>query len=99
MTTTKFDAFASSTPRQFAACSQRPPAATVAQRIARIIWIAALLVRRDRIDFERYRRRFGTSERTFRRDIAALRDAGFYLDSGPRDTYRLVCFEADNDAA
>ena len=50
-------------------------------RIVRIAWLAMRLVRRDVFRFEDYRARFGASVRTFRRDIAALRDAGVYVDA------------------
>jgi predicted DNA-binding transcriptional regulator YafY len=52
----------------------------------------------ESVSFEDYQRRFGASMRTFRRDIAALRDAGLYIDAAPHD-YRMTCFAADADAA
>ncbi len=97
MTTVHFDAPASSTPRRIAASPY--PIGTIAGRVVRVAWLTALLVRRDRVSFERYRRRFGASLRTFHRDIACLRDAGLYLENEPPYAYSLVCFMADSDAA
>lgn len=97
MTTMHFDAPASSTPRRIAASPY--PIGTIAGRIVRVAWLTALLVRRERVQFERYRQRFGASLRTFHRDIACLRDAGLYLEVEYPYTYWLLCFMADSDAA
>ena len=64
----------------------------------RLIWLTARLVRHDALSFNEYRLCFNSSLRTFRRDIAALRDAGLYIDAQPND-YRMTCFVADADAA
>jgi predicted DNA-binding transcriptional regulator YafY len=36
--------------------------------------------------------RFGVSLRSFRRDLALIREAGFYLEAATAGTYRMVCF-------
>ncbi|MDP9024207.1 MAG: helix-turn-helix domain-containing protein [Candidatus Eremiobacteraeota bacterium] len=46
-----------------------------------------------------YRCRFGVSLRSFRRDIALLREAGLYIDTATPGTYRMVCFVFDTDHA
>jgi hypothetical protein len=99
MTTAHFDASASSTPRPFAALPHNGAASgAVRRRIVRLIWLTALFMRRESVNFQRYHRRFGTQVRTFHRDIAALRDAGLYIDAA-RDAYRMTCFMDDVDAA
>ncbi|HEY6233774.1 MAG TPA: hypothetical protein VIW69_01560 [Candidatus Elarobacter sp.] len=45
-----------------------------------------------------YRRRFGVSLRSFRRDVALLRQAGFYLETTAANNYRIVCFDLDSGA-
>ncbi len=99
MTSAHFDAPASSTPRHIAASP--PPRAGCgpsAARIIRLIWLTARFVRRDSVTIEDYQQRFGASVRTFRRDIAVLRDAGLYIAAEPHD-YRLTFFASDTDAA
>jgi hypothetical protein len=99
MTSAHFDALASSTPRRPAAFLIQPLArGSVPRRIVRLIWLTARLVRCDSVSFDDYRLRFDSSLRTFRRDIAALRDAGLYIDAEPND-YRMTCFVSDTDAA
>jgi len=99
MTVVHFDAPASSTPRRLAAPSYPRKVASIARRIVRVVWLTARFVRREAVSFEHYRGRFGLSLRTFRRDIACLRDAGIYIDTASPDGYRMTCFEADSDAA
>jgi HTH domain len=99
MTPAHFDAPASTTPRRFAAlCEPHTLPGSVPHRIVRLIWRTARLVRRESVSFDDCRRRFGISVRTFRRDIAALRDAGVYIAAEPND-YRMTCFVSDTDAA
>lgn len=99
MTTTHFDALTSSTPRRPAALHEQPPIQSyVERRIVRLIWLTARFVRRDSVSFDSYRRRFDSSLRTFRRDMAALRNAGLYIDAKPND-YRMTCFRSEADAA
>ena len=99
MTTAHFDAYASDTPRPFAAFAHNnAPSGAVRRRIVRLVWLTALFMRRESVNFQLYHRRFGTRVRTFHRDIAALRDAGLYIDAAP-DAYRMICFMPDVDAA
>jgi hypothetical protein len=99
MTTAHFDAYASSTPRPFAALPRDDAASrAVRRRIVRLVWLTALFMRRESVNFQSYHQRFGTRVRTFHRDIAALRDAGLYIDAAP-DAYRMICFMPDVDAA
>jgi predicted DNA-binding transcriptional regulator YafY len=69
-----------------------------ARRIVRIIWLTARLVRRERVSVQEYQNRFGVALSSFRRDIAALRDAGLSIDADPDAGYRLICFRPDSDA-
>jgi hypothetical protein len=99
MTAARFDAPASTSPARRHA---RPPYAQregVAFRVVRLIWLTALFVRRDPVRFEEYRRRFGMSLRSFRRDIALLRQAGFYIEPIADGDYRMLCFLMDSDLA
>jgi predicted DNA-binding transcriptional regulator YafY len=99
MTSAHFDAPASSTPRHIAAfCVQQRAPRSVEQRIVRLVWLTARLVRRDSVSYDDCRRRFNISLRTFHRDIAALRDAGLYIAAEPNN-YRMMCFVSDTDAA
>jgi len=67
-------------------------------RVVRIAWLLTRLIRRDTVHFKSYRERFAASPRTFFRDIAALRDAGIYLEANYTG-YRMVCFRSDREAA
>ncbi|HEY0396314.1 MAG TPA: HTH domain-containing protein [Candidatus Elarobacter sp.] len=99
MTTAHFDALASTTPRQIAASAlQHAAYGTVSQRLVRLVWLTARFVRHDSVTIEDFRRRFGVGVRTFRRDIATLRDAGMYIDADP-NAYRMTCFVSDGDGA
>jgi len=69
----------------------------VAFRVVRLIWLTALLARRDPVRIADYQRRFGMSVRSFRRDIALLRNAGLYIDTAGGGDYRMLCFLADAD--
>jgi len=97
MTIAQFDAPASTTPRRVAASYPR----TVehgARQIVRIVWLTTRLVRRESVSVQEYQNRFGVALSSFRRDIAALRDAGLYIDADPETGYRLICFHPDSDA-
>ncbi|MDP9024461.1 MAG: hypothetical protein M3N13_03670 [Candidatus Eremiobacteraeota bacterium] len=59
----------------------------------------ARFLRREAVRFELYEERFGRSVRSFRRDIAALRDAGIYLDTDLHGGYRMLCFRSEREAA
>lgn len=93
MTIREFDAPASLT---------RPEAAPYDRAhspVVRTAWLITRFLRRDTVRFELYEERFGRSVRSFRRDIAALRDAGIYLDSDRQGWYRMQCFRPERDAA
>ena len=96
MTSAPFDALALNTPPRTAV--PRPSRGPIGARIVRLVWLTAQLVRRSPVNYEDYWRRFGLTVRTFRRDIAALRDAGMYINAEPHD-YRMTCFVSDIDAA
>ena len=99
MTSAHFDAPASSTPRHAAASASHDVAPSgIAGRVVRLIWLTARLTRRESVNLHEYQHRFGRSVRSFRRDIAALRDAGLYIDAQPND-FRMTCFVSDSDAA
>ncbi len=51
-----------------------------ARPIVRAAWIILRLCRKEPVTVQLYKRRFGVSLRSFRRDIANIRDAGVYLD-------------------
>ena len=98
MTSTRFDAPASKTrPRH----SRRPPHTYrngLAFRLTRVVWLTALFARRESVSIADYRRRFGVSVRSFRRDVALLREAGFYLETTAAGHYRMLSFVLDSDA-
>ena len=98
MTSTRFDAPASKTrPRR----SGRTPQTYrngVAYRIVRLVWLTAVFARRESVTIADYRRRFGVSVRSFRRDLALVRQAGFYLETTAANQYRMLCFDRDSDA-
>ena len=98
MTSTRFDAPASKTrPRG----GGRPPQTYrdgIAYRLVRVIWLTAILARRESVTIADYRRRFGVSLRSFHRDVALLREAGFYLETIATNQYRMLCFDRDSDA-
>jgi biotin operon repressor len=98
MTIAPFDAPASTTPQRTAGSYPRIVDPN-ARKIVRAVWLTALLVRRQRVTLQDYRNRFGVSLRSFRRDIATIRDAGLYLDADPDDGYRFICFRPDSDAS
>lgn len=72
--------------------------ATPFSRVVRIAWLLTRLVRRDTVHFKAYRERFAASPRTFFRDLAALRDAGIYLET-EGSGYRMLCFRSEREAA
>ncbi len=67
--------------------------------IVRAAWIILRLCRREPMTVQLYKRRFGVSLRSFRRDIANIRDAGVYLDGDHGGEYRLLYFAADSDGS
>jgi hypothetical protein len=97
MTTSRFDALASKTrPRRGA--SPHTNRGGVAFHVVRVVWLTALFARRESVTIADYRRRFGVSVRSFRRDVALLRQAGFYLETIASDQYHMLCFDRDSDA-
>ena len=95
MTTTVFDAPASM-PR-FAAgrffLSPRKRSPKPSQRpVVRIAWMIALFAKKSYVSYDDYYLRFACSVRTFKRDLAVLRDAGMYLEPHPAHGYRMVWF-------
>jgi len=97
MTNTRFDALASKTrPRRGA--SPHTNRGGVAFYIVRIVWLTALFARRESVTIADYRRRFGVSLRSFRRDLAVVRQAGFYLETTAPNSYRMLCFDRNSDA-
>jgi predicted DNA-binding transcriptional regulator YafY len=92
MTKSPFSALVALTPRRPFHASYRP------SRITRIAWLLARFIRQDLVQFNDYRERFSSSPRTFYRDIAALRDAGIYLESDG-SSYRMLCFRPEREAA
>jgi predicted DNA-binding transcriptional regulator YafY len=92
MTARRFDASAFATPHLASPNRCRRP-------IVRVAWLIAVLMRREPISYAGYEARFGRSLRSFRRDIAALRDAGIYLDTNPQGDYLMLCFRPESEAA
>jgi hypothetical protein len=99
MTNTRFDALASKTRPPRGGQHRHTNRNGVAFRIVRVIWLTALFTRRQPVTIADYRRRFGVSVRSFRRDVALLREAGFYLETTAADTYRMLSFLPDSDHA
>jgi predicted DNA-binding transcriptional regulator YafY len=58
-----------------------------------------LFAERKSVRYERYADRFDRSLRSFRRDLATMRDAGLYLDTDQHGEYRMLCFRPEPDAA
>ncbi len=70
-----------------------------ARPIVRAAWIILRLCRKEPVTVQLYKRRFGVSLRSFRRDIANIRDAGIFLDADPAGDYRMLYFSSDSDAS
>ena len=98
MTSTRFDALASKTRPRRGGASPHTNRGGVAFHIVRVIWLTALFARREPVSIAEYRRRFGVSVRSFRRDVALLREAGFYLETTAAGHYRMLSFVVDADA-
>lgn len=96
MTTTRFDVPAS--PTRFRRRGSNPREVW-RRRIVRVAWLIAKLERRDALTVDLYHTRFGLSVRTFRRDIATLRDAAISIDADEHGRgYRMLYFTPDIDA-
>jgi hypothetical protein len=96
MTHSRFDALASKTRPRRGGASPHTIRGGVAFHIVRVVWLTALFARRESVTIADYRRRFGVSVRSFRRDVALLQ-AGFYVETAA-DQYRMLCFDGDSDA-
>ena len=98
MTNSRFDALASKTRPRRGGASPHTNRGGVAFHIVRVVWLTALFARRESVTIADYRRRFGVSVRSFRRDVALLRQAGFYLETIAANQYRMLCFDRNSDA-
>jgi hypothetical protein len=98
MTSTRFDAAASKTRPRRGGRTPQTYCDGIAFRIVRVVWLTALFARRESVTIADYQRRFGVSLRSFRRDVALLRQAGFYLETTAANNYRMLCFDRDSDA-
>jgi|SRR5665213_671684 len=54
--------------------------ARVGDRLVRLLWMTEFMVRKPILRLSDCQERWGVSLRTFRRDLARLRDAGFIID-------------------
>ena len=97
MTNARFDALASKTPARRGGRFRHTERGTIGFCLVRVIWLTAIFARRELVTIAEYRRRFGVSVRSFRRDLALLREAGLYLEPATAGTYRMICFARDND--
>ena len=97
MTTTRFDAPASKTPLRRGGRFRHTERGGIGFRLVRVIWLAAIFARRESVTIAAYRRRFGVSLRSFHRDLALVREAGFHLETAAAGDYRVVCFMRDFD--
>jgi len=97
MTVRRFDAPASMSPARRFTLLPSLKRGGVAFRIVRLVWLTARFTRHEQVTIDDYRRRFGVSLRSFRRDIALLREAGLYIDPATHGSYRMLCFLADAD--
>ncbi len=99
MTVVRFDASASQSPARHFTLPSYAQRGGIAFRIVRLVWLTARFTRHEPVTITDYRCRFGVSLRSFRRDIALLREAGLYIDTATPGTYRMVCFVFDTDHA
>jgi hypothetical protein len=97
MTTSRFDAPASKTPLRRHGRFPHTERDGIAFKLVRVIWLTALFARRESVTIASYRRRFGVSLRSFRRDPALIREAGFHLETPEPGHYRMLCFLRDFD--
>ena len=98
MTHADFDVLTSTT-RSVRNTRQAVQRTRAARPIVRTAWLITRLCRREPVTVQAYKRRFGVSLRSFRRDIANIRDAGIYLDTDPAGDYRMLYFSSDSDAS
>ncbi len=97
MTNARFDAPASKTRPRRSGRTPQTYREGIAFRMIRVVWLTAVLARRESVTIADYQRRFGVSLRSFRRDVALLREAGFYLETIAANNYRMLCFDRDSD--
>ena len=97
MTNARFDASASKTPARRGGRFRHTERDGVGFRLVRVIWLTAIFARRESVTLADYRRRFGVSLRSFRRDLSLVRQAGFYLETSGAGNYRMVGFARDFD--
>ena len=98
MTHADFDVLTSTT-RSVRNTQQSVQRTRWARPIVRAAWIILRLSRKEPVTARLYKRRFGVSLRSFRRDIANIRDAGVYLDADQGGDYRLLYFSPDTDGS
>ena len=98
MTHADFDVLTSTT-RSVRNTQQSVQRTRWARPIVRAAWIILRLARKEPVTVRLYKRRFGVSLRSFRRDIANIRDAGVYLDADQGGDYRLLYFSPDTDGS
>ena len=65
-------------------------------RVVRAAWLIARFVRHEAVRFEIYRERFGASPQTFRRDLAAVQDAGVRV-AVENGAYRIAPFRLERE--
>ena len=97
MTNARFDALASKTPARRGGRFRHTERGSIGFCLVRVIWLTAIFARRESLTIAEYRRRFGVSRRSFHRDLALVRQAGFYLETAAPGDYRVVCFARDFD--
>jgi hypothetical protein len=97
MTNARFDALASKTPARRGGRFRHTERGSIGFCLVRVIWLAAIFARRESVTLAEYRRRFGVSRRSYYRDLALVREAGFYLETTAPCDYRVVCFARDFD--
>src|ERR1700736_702691 len=97
MTSTRFDAPASKTPPRRGGRFRHTERDGAAFRLVPVIWRTALFTRREAVTIATYHRGFVVSLRSFRRDLALIREAGFYLETAAAGNCRMVCFTRDAD--
>ena len=97
MTNARFDALASKTPARRGGQFRNTNRGGVAFPLVRVIWLTAIFARRESVTIADYQRRFGVSLRSFRRDLALVREAGFYLETAATGHYHMVSFMRDFD--
>lgn len=60
---------------------RNPPQTQVHRRLSRLLWMALMLQRGSILTLGAYERRYGLSNRQYRRDLATLHDAGVVYEA------------------